>query len=86
MLATIKLDHDQALETYEVQNEIGERMLAAKLAPFELTSSQHSPKQALGVRRLVSQPTLKLRSENFLVGLSLHVWATSDTIPTQPSP
>jgi hypothetical protein len=35
---------------------------------------------------LVSQPTLKLRSENFLVGLSLHVWATSDTIPTQPSP
>jgi len=85
VLTTVQFDNQRSLETYEVQNEIGERMLPAKFAVFNLPAAQTLPKQVLGIRRSIAQSALQLRSEDLLVRLSSHDgWHQHHPHPTLP--
>jgi len=58
VLAAVEFDDDGTLEADEVQDEVSKRMLSAKFASFELTTSEHSPKRALGIRWRIAQSAL----------------------------
>jgi len=54
VLASIRFNHDLALEIYEVEDIVSKRMLAPEFARIELPATQQLPKSAFGIGRRVA--------------------------------
>jgi hypothetical protein len=64
VLAAIHFKHEPPLQAHEIQHVIYERVLAAELATFELSSTQVPPQRRLGVGHALAQLALELSGED----------------------
>jgi len=55
MLASVELDHDTRLDANEVADVRADHVLAPELEVIQLTTAKPAPKQALGIRKVLTQ-------------------------------